>query len=1339
MAALNNSTESTPGKDPTLLPTPSLSPDEFEDFTERLLSAHRACVGDLRHVSRVDRWGRKGDKQDGIDFEGEWSDGSSSAWQCKRYDNLTAAQVKKFVGECTFEADEYYLVYSGEASRNARLEMAKHENWELIDRRGLGRLLDDLPLHRKRQVLDDTWGTAMRKQLLKVPGEDAFLTISAFRSTRLDPLSLLNDCGPLIGRTTELSALSDALDPANESTLVTLVTGPGGRGKSRLLAEALSTFSEAKPQIPVLCLSLGRQIDQQALQELPHTPSILVIDDAHRDPSALGPLFQYLRSTPGTKLILGSRNTGRDLIRAEIARFGIRTQQVEQIDVGELSAAETRRLVISLADGLGLSYSAITHFTKEARDSPLIAVLALNMIRRGELDGPLAFAPGLRQEVMNKYQTVLAGNIDGFQSETVRRFLAVYAAIGPVDANSQQSVELISSFCGLRNQEFLRLRNALHERGVLVSRSDKTRIVPDILADQILERESAIGGDATGFADELWEHFSASHGIRLVETLAELDWRLRSQNGPSIIAPIWRDIRDELNHASPAGLRNAIKDLVPLSYTQPHALFAFLDQIHALLAGSLVPAASENASKQFGFVRDDSAWLEAFGSAQPSAETVAYELAKPYASCAVNAPDLLEPVMDALWRLSRVDPRLPNQHNDHPENVVGEVIVNFGELADASFPERIVGCVDKWLSQDSHPEDRTTPLFALRPLFRKDGQRYVLESPRNIAIRPYFIDALAHRPARAQARDLLIRESLGRDLRRIGISIEILGSSLSDPRGSFGRLPSEETLQGWEPEKLVTLAGLAKISAETRSAVVRRCIRHEVEWTASYSKSIEAKWAAWNLISNIDEILEDDLAESLLNRYTMFFSLRGKLMQTFEEFSDSQDSKNAKELLPFEDEMEEGLAKIARRDFEIDSRRAQVTRSLFENSTVSTALDTIEECCVEILNVNPRDGYVSGLQPLASEIVSVYPTLVPEMVSNILGRVDGPLDEIMPIVLNAWAALDEKSLHSWLENLSTYRTRIRAEVAKAFEQYGWTDLGISFEEIHSIGCKDDDPDVAARFVAGSHRLLRRNPVDTARRLLEAGATKIVLAELMNRASEYDGIGWGLSLGDSEAVAVLSLIEKSNINAYAVQSIMTGIADRHPRLVLDALLRTFTTPDHITSTFDGLAAVYDREAVMLVAWLLEKIDDFDQDELEVAGLARVVALVVHDGITHDQQHEIEVALDTMPGTKISGVLDCLNELPIWPLRRPTLVASFIAQAKATGDIESVQDKISSAMRISSFGFINGESDELEHAFQLATKAAADCEDAALRDLYVEASEQVRDTMLALARDDEEDDD
>jgi len=124
-----------PGKHPLLPPTPNLSEYEFEDFTERLLSANRFSPGPARRVIRVERWGRRGDAQDGIDFEGEYSDGKTAAWQCKRYDKLTPADVREIVRVCTFSADVYYLVFSGEASRDVRNEIKKHSKWQLLDQR----------------------------------------------------------------------------------------------------------------------------------------------------------------------------------------------------------------------------------------------------------------------------------------------------------------------------------------------------------------------------------------------------------------------------------------------------------------------------------------------------------------------------------------------------------------------------------------------------------------------------------------------------------------------------------------------------------------------------------------------------------------------------------------------------------------------------------------------------------------------------------------------------------------------------------------------------------------------------------------------------------------------------------------------------------------------------------------------------------------------------------------------------------------------------------------------------------------------------------------------------
>ncbi|MBT2499399.1 restriction endonuclease [Agromyces sp. ISL-38] len=304
------------GRNADLVPTPLLSPDEFEDFVERLLSVHRFCPEPLVHVTRVERWGRKGDKQDGIDFEGDFSDGASAAWQCKRQDALSASDVKAYIAAGTFTADRYYLAFSGEASSEARKEMLEHPKWELLDQRGLGRMLQDLPLHKRRQVLDDTWGPQWRRQYLQTPGEDAFLSMEQVLAARTDENNLINDRGILVGRDRELEELRTALNRDRDWPSVIVVAGAGGRGKSRILAQALSEAEQDSPQIPILTLGPGRQVDVDALKELPQIPATIFVDDIHRDPDQLSTLLAYQRSVEGTQLILGSR--GRASIRSRM-------------------------------------------------------------------------------------------------------------------------------------------------------------------------------------------------------------------------------------------------------------------------------------------------------------------------------------------------------------------------------------------------------------------------------------------------------------------------------------------------------------------------------------------------------------------------------------------------------------------------------------------------------------------------------------------------------------------------------------------------------------------------------------------------------------------------------------------------------------------------------------------------------------------------------------------------------------------------------------------------------------------------------------------------------------
>lgn len=1310
------------GKNPLLIPTHSLEPDEFEDFTERLLSAHRFCSDSVRHVVMVERWGRKGDKQHGIDFKGTWSDGKTAAWQCKRYDDLSAADVRAAVKACSFEADEHYLTYSAEASSLARIEIAKHEGWQLLDRRGLGRMLEDLPLHKRRQVLDATWGVPTRKLLLEVPGEDAFLTLGEFSADRQDQHAFLNDCSPLVGRDTEFESFRSSMNRSDDWPPVVLITGPGGRGKTRLVTGVLEEFENENPTCPVICLAKGRSIDSEALRELPHTPAVIVVDDAHRDPSSLAPLLQYLRRTEGTQLVLGLRGTGMDQVRGQIVESGLRPNQVETIEVMPLTLRQARALVTSLSTGLNISAALHEHLAQEATDNPYIAVLALNMARQGALAGPLALDHGLREQVMVQYQSVLVGNIDQFDSDTVGRTLAVYAALGPVDSNDQALRTLIADFCGLQIASLLRLLVALKESGTLITSNGLIRVAPDLLADHVLDRESAVDGQDTGFAADVWRAFGTAIGLKLAVTLAELDWRLTNLGGPSVVQPVWSALSGRISDASLEDLYEIIDGFEPLAYTQPRLLVGLLDQIRTRL--HVREAQPGDAPHEPTIVSEDSP-RRAFGLPDIGVIDVAQRLPKLYGLCAANSPDVLETILDSLWDLRRTDSRQPHQYPDHPERVVADGLANLGDLPDPSFPTRIIGRVRIWLAEPQSPNDASTPMFALDPLLKKEGARYEATGRREVSISSFFVSAGWARPVRDEIRALLVFEASGADHRRAAVAVDLLGDALRQPAGMFGQSTSGELLMSWEDDDLETVAALRNAANSSASGVIRRIIRRQIEWSAQYSNSLLVRHSSLGLLVELDD-LNDDLPEALLQELPGLNSHRGQRVPDLEEFSASVRSDQQVEQNSSEAEQESAnLVRIqnqlARRDAEADERRRLVLRNLLSANDIASAVEELNKCCRDIQAARPEQQSIGGLWALLRLLALERPEIVAEFVRTVAVQGDGPLDEGLTVLLDAWQRQAQESLLAWLESFTTQRPGVRLAIAASFDLFGWTDRGQEFRDLFMQGLEDPDDQVRERFLASSHGLLLSDPATTVELLLTSNISAAAAVRALEGASQYEGSKWGQGLSAADADAVLLLAKRTGWRNRTVQLIAAGIALNHPKLVLDHFVSSYESLRALPTEVQGLALAFDQRGVALVEWMVSMSQ---QPKMPVS--STVVALAIHDGMTPLQSTTLVGAVDAMDMSTLLGVLDLLSSVPAWALPQPELADKIVSRASHFG-AEAVQDvlaRLERAMQVLFWTGGNGVSEELESALAAASRAVLSVQHPALRERYSEAAAHIQ---------------
>ncbi|GAA2975998.1 restriction endonuclease [Actinokineospora diospyrosa] len=1246
--------------EPGLLPTPELSPGEFEDFTERVLGAHRFSVGLDRKVASIERWGRRGDRQDGVDFVGRWSDGTTVAWQCKRYAQFTAAEVRKAVKACSYLADEYVLVLSVEASSAARTALRAFPRWSLLDRRGLRRMLDDVPLHRRRDVLDRTWGPQRRRALLEVPGEDAFLSLESFAADRVDPMTVLNDLGPHCGRQVELDSLAEALASADGTRPVVVVSGPGGRGKTRLVLEALRLFEIENPEVPVVLSSPGGRLDATAMAELPHVPAVVVVDDAHQDPDSLAPLFTYVRRVPGTRLVLGARPIGLDAIRAQIATARYSAGDVSEIVVGELSKNHSRKLVQSLTEDLGLPWSVTEYFVDQAVHSPYVAVVAANLIRSGELSGPVAANESLRDQVMARYQEFVVGGVD----DPARKVLAVFAALGSTPENDVAVLADVAEFCGVGQARMFELVEQFRDRGVLVSHHGGLRVTPDVLADAVLDGQACTGRYDTGLALKLWRAFGRQFQGKLLTELAALDWRLRRRGGPSVFTEVWDQVRTDITNTDVGRLGSVLDRTAALASTQPHLLIEALDEIRVRTVD--VDSADSHRAR--------------------------LRLANLYATCATADHTLLTAALDALWDLRRADSRATNSEPNHPERVIADTLANLGTLTHPDAPMTIASRVESWLAEAGDSRDVVTPLFALKPLLAKDGHTAEQQSSLSIGFTPYSVSPDSVRPVRNRIRIILRDAAAGAELRHAGAAVDLLGYAVRPPHGGFGRQPSEAEVLAWEDDDLASIATMAEAASASNSPVIRRLIREAIAFTAVRAPSLPLRHAALTLVTELDE-RGDDLAEAVVGFHYPLCNRRGVPLPTIDELSsgtnaavDEGDQTDAgADGAP---QMSGAVRRHHRRQAELAaSRQRAVAGFIADGGTIRTA-EEFDTVLRQVQLAAPARHINSWL---LRAIAADEPQLTSELVRDAARCLPGPLEAQLPPLLEYWNMLDSAAVQVWIQDYETFPVELKAAVAIAFTSGGWAGDG-AFRQVLDAGLTDDDMNIRDKFLLAAHPLLASAPTQHVPMFIEAGVTGRAAELLLEHACNYDGDTWGRLLDKADADAVLAFGGHAGWDSYIVGEIAAGIARNHPEMVLDHLAGLATQGLGASAEIQSLTVVFDQHVDVLARWLSHAAFADPQTAAVIA------EIVIGETMSAEKAHHFAAAADTLESGQALALTRALKAVTMWPLYRPDLARRLIRSCRTaeSSTVETVRAVVAEAMRPHPWGLTGEFSTKLNQA-------------------------------------------
>jgi hypothetical protein len=119
---------------------------------------------------------------------------------------------------------------------------------------------------------------------------------------------------------------------------------------------------------------------------------------------------------------------------------------------------------------------------------------------------------------------------------------------------------------------------ALEETGIVIRSRNAARIVPDVLADYLLERAS-VGPNhyVTGYADAVFEAFHESYLSNLLKNLAELDWRITQRDPETrLLENVWSRIREVFKARNAQGRRQLLGEMAKIVWFQPEAVHHLL-------------------------------------------------------------------------------------------------------------------------------------------------------------------------------------------------------------------------------------------------------------------------------------------------------------------------------------------------------------------------------------------------------------------------------------------------------------------------------------------------------------------------------------------------------------------------------------------------------------------------------------------------------------------------------------------------------------------------------------------------------------------------------------------
>ncbi len=797
-----------------------LTAEQFQSFAADLFQA-------LYPDATVSIYGVSGDVQEGLDIEIRFREGYRYTAQCKRVKNFGPQKVVEAVRAHPGRAKKKFLLITRSATQQTQDAAKKYakQGWELWDIEDMSRRIRYLPGDKAR-VLVDAYAPGQRREFLGIEEPSPFSSPNAFFRELLRPQAIFSHVWAIVGRTTELEELRAAAEGG--AAFITIV-GAGGSGKSRLALEFLNRLGKAQPDRVLRVLTQGATVAPADIERYRNERGIFLIEDAHDRDDLEGVVSQFRRLAPDSTLVFTTRPYGLEGLESLLARQGL-DDRSRIVRLRDLTRDNLEALSREVLTARKFRTDLAEDIARLADRSPLFAVIASNLVAEKRMHPRvLANEEAFKRQVLAHFSDVLQQSLAHTSGEQVkvRDILNLVAVLQPVDLNSSEFAAALEALYKHPASDYDGVRQLLADASVLVARGGRSRIVPDMLGDYILEQACAARGRAT-FPERVLAALQPGQLRNVLHNLAKLDWRLTVKEGltPRASTQIWRAV-ERLYHDSKDARDGILEAVESAAYFLPGQALEFLDNVDASPSGARVDRVCRiirNVAYHGEYVRD-------------AAERL-WELGKDMPAQLNSQPD--HPIRQ-LQSIASIEPGKPIEYNQD--------VLEFGlEL----------------LRQPDAGAHTWSPLEFLEQILATEGHTHTSKG-NAIQIGTFTVNIKTLAPLRKQLIEAIFGLAEHSDLRIALRAIRTIGNAaLRYPIGSFGNAPAKEARPALDEEFLGTIKRFEMLVRRgTVDPLIVMEIVRAVSWHAGYAQG-PTHDAAQAVLQAVPKSFAQDLTECLV-------------------------------------------------------------------------------------------------------------------------------------------------------------------------------------------------------------------------------------------------------------------------------------------------------------------------------------------------------------------------------------------------------------------------------------------------------------------------------------------